>query len=407
MSDEWTERPLRSVCSVVTDGSHHSPTTIPEGLPYVTVRDVKGGRIDLGGAARISKEDFEKLESAGCCPEPGDVLFSKDGTVGRVALVECAQPFVVLSSLAILRPLKHLVLPAYLAYAVQSPDFQNSATGQKTGLAIKRVVLKNLKQMTIPVPPLPVQRRIVDLMTHLDSHLANLRAEYLTLRKFGDSLLETLMSNAAGDSAAMRLGDFCRFLNGDRSSNYPKASERHSSGIPFVNAGHLQVREINFAAMDYIGQDTFVRLNGGKFIINDVLFCLRGSVGKFALVRGNEEGAIASSLVIIRCSPELEPAFLMAYLDSIQFRNELEKYMTGAAQPNLSVASLSQFEIFVPSLAEQARVGATMSKVHESASSLRAEIESLELARNTIMASLFEGSISLTDSYDSIRTEVA
>ena len=97
-------RPLSEVCLVITDGSHFSPSTIGSGLPYVTVRDLRDGLIDTKSCAKISTEDFDKLSKNGCQPILGDVLFSKDGTVGKVAVVDEDIQFVVLSSIAILRP---------------------------------------------------------------------------------------------------------------------------------------------------------------------------------------------------------------------------------------------------------------------------------------------------------------
>src|ERR1051325_9902279 len=99
----WKRVRLRHACKRITDGSHYSPPVVSDGLPYVTVRDLKDSIVDIDSAARISRDDFEALERNGCKPRIGDVLFSKDGTIGKVAVVN-RDDFVVLSSLAILRP---------------------------------------------------------------------------------------------------------------------------------------------------------------------------------------------------------------------------------------------------------------------------------------------------------------
>ncbi|MCV5224289.1 restriction endonuclease subunit S, partial [Escherichia coli] len=85
--------------------------------------------------------------------------------------------------------------------------------------------------------------------------------------------------------------------NGDRSKNYPNKSVLVESGIPFVNAGHLVNSRINEAEMTYITQERFDLLRAGKFNDGDILFCLRGSLGKCAIVENFGIGAIASSLV--------------------------------------------------------------------------------------------------------------
>jgi type I restriction enzyme, S subunit len=164
---------LGAACELITDGSHFSPTIATEGYPYVTVRDVNNGVIDIGQCARISSEAFAQLAANGCQPRKGDVLFSKDGSIGRVAVVRDDRPFVVLSSLAILRPSQRLLLPEYLAYVLCGPAAQSQAHASQSGTAIRRVVLRSLREIRIPVPPLEEQRRIVDI---LEDHLSHLDA---------------------------------------------------------------------------------------------------------------------------------------------------------------------------------------------------------------------------------------
>lgn len=88
--------------------------------------------------------------------------------------------------------------------------------------------------------------------------------------------------------------------NGDRGKNYPNKSALVDKGIPFINAGQLEGGVVSKKELSYITQDRFDILNGGKFRNGDILFCLRGSLGKCALVSNFGIGAIASSLIIMR-----------------------------------------------------------------------------------------------------------
>ena len=96
------------------------------------------------------------------------------------------------------------------------------------------------------------------------------------------------------------LGELGKFINGDRGKNYPSKNDFTITGVPFINAGHIQDGIICLGSMNFISEESFSLLGSGKVQINDILYCLRGSLGKTAIVKGISRGAIASSLVIIR-----------------------------------------------------------------------------------------------------------
>ncbi len=160
-----------------------------------------------------------------------------------------------------------------------------------------------------------------------------------------------------------RLGNLCILENGDRGKNYPNKSLLVASGIPFVNAGHLQNGLINKNEMTFITKERFDILGSGKFQESDILFCLRGSLGKSALVKGFKEGAIASSLVIIRLFSNLDPIYFVNYFDCPLSLLMIKKYDNGTAQPNLSSTDLAKFLVPLPPLAEQRRIVAKIDEL--------------------------------------------
>ena len=192
----WSYAALSDVCSLITDGSHFSPSTVDVGFPYITVRDLDEVGIDFKNCKFISQESFDELEKNGCKPLVGDILFSKDGTVGKVAQVMDETKFVVLSSLAILRPNRELITSKFLKHALTSPVLLESALGMKTGTALRRVVLRNLKTLQIPIPPIVEQQRIVEI---LDDHLSRLDVFVVladSLEKQSDGLSRALLKAA-------------------------------------------------------------------------------------------------------------------------------------------------------------------------------------------------------------------
>jgi type I restriction enzyme M protein len=147
---DWEMVELETLCDKITDGSHFSPNTVSVGYPYVTVRDLDNCKIDIIDCKKIDKKAYLELVKSGCKPQKNDVLFSKDGTVGKVALVDFDADFVVLSSLAIIRPTLKKITSSFLSFILQSDFALTQAINLKGGVAIKRVVLKDLKTIKIP-----------------------------------------------------------------------------------------------------------------------------------------------------------------------------------------------------------------------------------------------------------------
>lgn len=158
----------------------------------------------------------------------------------------------------------------------------------------------------------------------------------------------------------VQLGDVCTFENGDRGENYAGRSAFVKAGIPIINAGHLTNTRIDTSEMNFITRERFNLLRAGKIRRGDVLFCLRGSLGKFALNDCYDEGAIASSLIIIRPKSMLDVRFLCAYLESSICADMVKRFENGAAQPNLGGKSLEKFLIPLPPLDEQRRIVAVL-----------------------------------------------
>ena len=168
MSDtRFATRSLWSVCSLITDGSHFSPTPCEEGFPIVNAKDIPKGRINLSSCTLISESDWRLLCLQNCSPTVGDVLLSKDGTIGRVVHYREELGVVLLSSVAILRPTE-AIDPEFLAQVLASFIFDKQLFGLQSGSALKRLVLGDIRKIKIPFPPIPQQRRIAEILSTVD-----------------------------------------------------------------------------------------------------------------------------------------------------------------------------------------------------------------------------------------------
>ncbi len=149
----WRVGTLGDICTKITDGSHFSPKESDGNHLIATVRDMGAYDFDLNGCKRISDEDYQQLIKNGCRPEKGDILFSKDGTMGITHLYFGHQDIVLLSSIAIIRP-KNNIYSNYIFLYLKSSSIQNLIFGGfVSGSALPRLVLKDIKKIPILIPP--------------------------------------------------------------------------------------------------------------------------------------------------------------------------------------------------------------------------------------------------------------
>ena len=156
----WQIANIKRLCELITDGAHVSPETEDGAFCFVSTKDVGRDGIDFEGCLLTSAASYEYLVRTGCQPLVGDVLFSKDGTVGRTTVVRDTQEFVVASSLIIIRPMGGRLDPNFLDYLCQSRLVKNQVEGFVKGAGLPRLSIQNLLKVVGVFPPLSEQRRI-------------------------------------------------------------------------------------------------------------------------------------------------------------------------------------------------------------------------------------------------------
>ena len=162
-----------------------------------------------------------------------------------------------------------------------------------------------------------------------------------------------------------RMDQLTAILNGDRGKNYPAKSTLNRKGIPFISALNLDGKSvIEDERLLCLSEEQYNKLGNGKLVKGDIVVCIRGSLGKHGRYP-YDRGAIASSLVILRpyYLEDIFADFIMLYLDSPAFHNEIKRFDNGTAQPNLAAESLKQFYIPLPPLAEQKRIVAKLEQL--------------------------------------------
>jgi len=147
----WCWASLEDLSTKVVDGVHSKPNYVPTGVPFVTVKNLTAGSglsfEELNFISRADHEEFIKRAD----PEEGDLLMSKDGTLGVVRAVRTRQSFSIFVSVALIKPVDRQATD-YLEQALQSPQVQQQIDGG-TGTGLLHIHLRDLRRFAVPLAP--------------------------------------------------------------------------------------------------------------------------------------------------------------------------------------------------------------------------------------------------------------
>ena len=170
-------RPLKDVCSIITDGTHQPPKFVDRGIPFLFVSNITSDAVDYETNKFISVEDYEQLIRRTPI-EVGDVLVSAVGSFGHPAIVEDDRPFCFQRHIAYLKPRHDLIDSSYLHAALLSEGSQRYMDRCAKGAAQRTVTLKSFKEMKVPLPPLALQQEFASFVAEVDKSRFNLLKAY-------------------------------------------------------------------------------------------------------------------------------------------------------------------------------------------------------------------------------------
>ena len=411
MKQGWERKQLMEVCEQITDGSHFSPKSSGEAeYPYITVRDIDSDIIDFDNCKFINKKDYQSLLKNGCKPNFGDLLFSKDGTVGKVSLVDFEKDFVVLSSLAIIRPKSKIIASSLLKYILKDPSFLETAIGMKTGVAIRRIILKNLKQIEICFPKsFPEQQRIVAILDEAFAAIAKAKANAEQNLKNAKELFESVLNGQfTMDNGQLKEGweekTLVEITTKIGSGATPKGgSESYKTeGVSLVRSMNVHDFEFRKKNLAFIDDQQAKELNNVTLQENDVLLNITGaSVARCCVIPKEFLPARVNQHVsIIRAKKEIiDPNFLNLLLTSKFYKDQLLfTGEQGATRQAITKAQLEVFSIAFPkSLKEQKSLMNKLDSISTETKKLEAvyqqKINDLDELKKSILQKAFSGEL--------------
>lgn len=190
----WVWCRLNEVAKQITDGEHLTPPRVAQGFRLLSAKNVRDGFINYENCDFVTKEVFEKCIKR-CKPEIGDLLIiSVGGTIGRTSLITKDIPFVIVRSVAMIKPI--IIDSNYLRIVMNSPLLQGIIANKSRGGAQPCLYLTEIQKFVFPLPPLSEQQRIVTKVEQLMQVVNQLEQQVQQSQQQAGQLLQAVLKEA-------------------------------------------------------------------------------------------------------------------------------------------------------------------------------------------------------------------
>ena len=195
--DSWVFVSADQITFLITDGKHGDcKDEFNSGYYFLSVKDLYNGTLHYDGARQVREDDFLEVHYRTNL-EVGDVLVTNAGTIGRVAVAKDADKVshtTFQKSVAILKPVRDIVLPKYLAIYIESSV--THLVEKSSGTAVKNLLLRDLRRITIGLPSMSEQAEIVRRVEKLFAYAERLEARYWSAMERVEQLTPSLLAKA-------------------------------------------------------------------------------------------------------------------------------------------------------------------------------------------------------------------
>ena len=370
MREGWNSIKLVDAVEILNGFAFKSSRYVPEGIRVIRISNVQKGYVedkDPKFYPVSSKDEIKKY-----LLQEGDLLISLTGNVGRVGLLpDSMLPCALNQRVACLRIKNANLSKMFLFYLLNSNVFENMCIKSSSGVAQLNMSTEWLKEQVIPLPSLPEQQRIVDILDRefakIDALKANAEKSLQAAKDLFQASLKKELEPKEGWKVKT-IGEVCEFQNGFAF----KSSTFTNTGEPIIRISDIQNDEVIDTNVVFFNPSSY-REDLSRFIVypGDILIAMSGgTTGKLGMNNTQKCFYLNQRVGVFRENKALlNHEFLFHFLHTKS--EESLRISAGAAQPNLSTAQIKAFEIPVPSLQEQDRVVVRLNDLNDKCKALQ------------------------------------
>lgn len=360
MREGWTIMTIGEVALHLCDGSHNPPVGIDfSEYPMLSSKNIFFDSYDYSEPRYLTKEQFD-IENKRTNVSDGDILLTIVGTIGRVCCIkEPFQPFTLQRSVAVIKPNKNIIISRYLMYCLCGLNayFNKEAKG----VAQKGIYLKQLSKISIPVPPLQEQERIVAELDLLAGIIDKQKQQLKELDTLAQSIFYDMFGNPVENEKGWELkslGDISVKISNGYNAKLEEGTYK-TEGIMYFRCQNVWRNRFDYSDLVYIDEQTNAimkssSLKKNDFVITKIgrLFTENSSLGRVSLYEGEDDKAnISGNLCFVRLKDGVCHKFILYILISEHFRDYVRNTTTGGIDKRaLNCKQVASYNVILPPL---------------------------------------------------------
>lgn len=391
----------------------------------VTGQDFSGQNIQWDKCYQIDKERYD--EDPFIQLKNGDLLITKDGTIGKIAIVsDLDKPACLNSGIFVLKQTKHNYFPKFLYWLLSSKLLKDFNCVNSSGTTIQHLYQNVFENMPLLTPSLHEQELIAnyldgkisaiqdvisqknDLLSQLSNYRTAVLSEYVShgsnskvvLKKTGNQFIPTIPES-------WTIQKVLRCLEMPITDGPHTTPELFDDGIPFVSAeavscgnGRIDFNHIR----GYISQEFYDECCVKYIPQKDDIFMIKSgaTTGRVAIVDTDRIFTIWSPLAVFRSDKsKMLPMYLYYTLQAPLFQQQVELGWSFGTQQNIGMRTLEQILIPVPPLEEQeqiiSRIQEKVVVVDECISETKSQLDDLEKYKQSVIYEAVTGRVRVSN----------
>lgn len=374
---DWECQELMNYFSLITYGFTNPMPTVESGVYMVTANDINGGRIKLETARRTTEFAYRKLISDKSRPKKNDILLTKDGTLGRLAIVG-EETICINQSVALIRP-NEKVYPLFLKFLLEGSYYQKTMIENAGGSTIKHIYITIVNRMPVGIPLLTSeQTAIATALSDADAMITSLEKHIAKKRSIKQGAMQQLLKPKKGWETK-RLGDIAEIVMGQ--SPLSQYYNLEGNGLPLVQ-GNADILDRKTIIRSFTSSIT----KKGK--LNDIIMSVRAPVGEIA--RATFDCCLGRGVCAIRFSND----YLYHYL--IFLEKSWGKLSSGSTFDSVNSTQVRELDISIPStIEEQIDIATILNDMDDEIVATNKKLEKARMIKQGMMQNLLTGKIRL------------